>query len=72
MTCQTFYLHKTGTVQVGVVFCAFVAEPATVTLAGTEATAVLLLESVTVRSPGAAGPLAAAFRSHEEAAAACR
>jgi 8-oxo-dGTP pyrophosphatase MutT (NUDIX family) len=32
VTCQSFYLHKLGAVQVAVVFCAFVAEPATVSL----------------------------------------
>lgn len=32
VTCQPFYLHVTGVVQVSVVFCAFIAEPAAVTL----------------------------------------
>ena len=32
LTTQPFYLHATGTVQVAVVFAAFVAEPADVTL----------------------------------------
>jgi 8-oxo-dGTP pyrophosphatase MutT (NUDIX family) len=32
VTCQPFYLHRFGTVQVAVVFCAFVGEPAGVTL----------------------------------------
>jgi dihydroneopterin triphosphate diphosphatase len=32
VTCQSFYLHTTNTVQVAVVFCAFIAEPATVSL----------------------------------------
>ena len=32
VTVQPFYLHVFGTVQLAVVFCAFVAEPATVTL----------------------------------------
>jgi len=32
ITCQPFYLHKPGVVQMAVVFAAFVAEPGTVTL----------------------------------------
>ena len=32
VTCQAFYLHAAGEVQIAVVFCAFVAEPARVTL----------------------------------------
>lgn len=32
VTCQPFYLHVAGVVQMSVVFCAFVAEPAAVTL----------------------------------------
>ena len=32
VTCQPFYLHRFGTVQVAVVFCAFVREPADVRL----------------------------------------
>lgn len=32
VTVQPFYLHATGTVQLAVVFCAFVAEPAAVAL----------------------------------------
>ena len=32
VTCQPFYLHQSGTVQVAVVFAAFVDEPATVAI----------------------------------------
>ena len=32
ITCQPFYLHKLGTVQMAVVFCAFVREPGDVRL----------------------------------------
>jgi dATP pyrophosphohydrolase len=32
ITCQPFYLHTLGTVQMAVVFCAFVREPGNVTL----------------------------------------
>lgn len=32
ITCQPFYLHKVGAVQIAVVFAAFIREPGTVTL----------------------------------------